>query len=543
METDCIETLASWSLIANPGKTKGVGLHNGTTPFFGSKESIKILSLLCFSLHAVLLSQPFQKTDEIFYDFRYNRININYNGVFVVGKNITFPSITQTEGYYLVKDFQTFMEYLFREGAYLTKKSRQIAPKFLYSLNQKVTYPTEDVKPRSKQATYHELHLLQHLAEAAKLYEKTSGPNGNFKLIPTERYKQFCVLTETEQYFTLLETFWINVNWRKLTEGRHGRMVMNELHYTFDVLSRQQTGMKLPIDHIGSEINYVVSILENFVAYFSYFGFWEVEQEYEMDNGYQLKGEFKAQSITVTEFGKQMMKCLTKHRPILDWNTVDQQANQQYTNNMSTIFDDIMEKIVEEAAFEQETGNSNRAKLQKELEVMVEKEQEKTKTETEHKEPFIQPFISIFSKRELQKTLTKPVKEWKGGAYTFKVILGGGVWRRIEMKDTHSLDDLHYAIQQAFDFGNDHLYAFYMDGRRFSDNYYNAPMIDEGPYADEAWLGDLDLVKGQEFLYLFDFGDEWNFNVKLEKIDPQSVGPEQAQIIASKGEPPEQYAW
>lgn len=53
-----------------------------------------------------------------------------------MGKITTFPSISKTDGAYLVKDFQTFMEFLFKEKAYITKRARQIAPKFLCSVNQ-----------------------------------------------------------------------------------------------------------------------------------------------------------------------------------------------------------------------------------------------------------------------------------------------------------------------------------------------------------------------------------------------------------------------
>ncbi len=113
------------------------------------------------------------------------------------------------------------------------------------------------------------------------------------------------------------------------------------------------------------------------------------------------------------------------------------------------------------------------------------------------------------------------------------------------MQDTATLDDLHRAIQKHFCFDDDHLYAFYMDGNKFSDDCYNSPISGDEPNAEKAEVGDLDLIEGQDFLYLFDFGDEWTFNIKLEKINSQTDTNvlEEVQLIDGKGEAPEQYSW
>jgi hypothetical protein len=43
-------------------------------------------------------------------------------------------------------------------------------------------------------------------------------------------------------------------------------------------------------------------------------------------------------------------------------------------------------------------------------------------------------------------------------------------------------------------------------------------------------------------LYLFDFGDEWKFDVELVGIDKETPFPLKPQIAESKGEAPEQYS-
>ena len=54
-------------------------------------------------------------------------------------------------------------------------------------------------------------------------------------------------------------------------------------------------------------------------------------------------------------------------------------------------------------------------------------------------------------------------------------------------------------------------------------------------------IGRLGLERGQRFLYLFDFGDEWKFNVRVEEILDSDVPPIRPLVIGSKGEAPEQY--
>ncbi|WP_420825513.1 IS1096 element passenger TnpR family protein [Thermanaerosceptrum fracticalcis] len=68
-------------------------------------------------------------------------------------------------------------------------------------------------------------------------------------------------------------------------------------------------------------------------------------------------------------------------------------------------------------------------------------------------------------------------------------------------------------MQEAFRFNDDHLFAFFMDGKPWSRNAYWSKEDNHPPYVDNAVIGQLGLVRGKSFLYLFDFGDEWKFDV------------------------------
>lgn len=241
--------------------------------------------------------------------------------------------------------------------------------------------------------------------------------------------------------------------------------------------------------------------------------------------------------------------------------------------------------------------------------------------------------------------------------YTFHITLPDhkGVSRKVELPAEATLEWLHYAIQDAYNFNADHLYSFFMSGKAWdesteytlpedADPWGDGPLDDDeeadaeflneygdlltestrqpltpdqmrnvlqmlksdpearqlvmkvmseqmglppamvqmllgnientvsgmsdeqlkqmlqmgSPFAaaaddddeDEEAAGDvrttplasLNLRKGQNFLYLFDYGDEWRFNVKLHAInengDPDAEYP---RIVESVGAAPQQY--
>ena len=74
-----------------------------------------------------------------------------------------------------------------------------------------------------------------------------------------------------------------------------------------------------------------------------------------------------------------------------------------------------------------------------------------------------------------------------------------------------------------------------MDGKRWSRERFTFPFEDEGPHVDEPIIGELGLYVGQNILYLFDYGDEWEFRVELEEIRPEAPKPMKPKIVEKKG--------
>ncbi|MCQ6277246.1 plasmid pRiA4b ORF-3 family protein [Bacillus sp. V3B] len=165
-----------------------------------------------------------------------------------------------------------------------------------------------------------------------------------------------------------------------------------------------------------------------------------------------------------------------------------------------------------------------------------------TVEEEKETKSLVELLTPLFPNGELTTTLKKSPPSSIAGTYLFKVKLRSSCWRVLQVSSTHTLLDLHYLIQRAFHFDDDHLYTFYMDGKKYGENCYNAPMDNFGPYVNEAEIGDLNLYEGQGFLYLFDFGDEWEFDIQVLKIieDEENAAP---RILEEHGEDPDQYGW
>ncbi|MFD3157923.1 hypothetical protein ACFIJ5_13795 [Haloimpatiens sp. FM7330] len=159
----------------------------------------------------------------------------------------------------------------------------------------------------------------------------------------------------------------------------------------------------------------------------------------------------------------------------------------------------------------------------------------------EFEEEFYIAFKKIFKDGKLENVLPRNSNKFKDGIYTFKVYIDKGVWSKIKLNATHTLEDLHDYIQAAFDFDNDHMYSFFMDGKAWSNNKFTCPYEDEGPHVDEVKIGELDLNEKQSFLYIFDYGDEWRFKVDVYSIEKMNVSLLEPQIVESKGQPPQQY--
>lgn len=126
-------------------------------------------------------------------------------------------------------------------------------------------------------------------------------------------------------------------------------------------------------------------------------------------------------------------------------------------------------------------------------------------------------------------------------SYIISVSYGTGCYRHIKISGKATLDELSEAILDAFDFDNDHLHAFFMSNRAWDDSscYSSRYAEDDCPDTDNCRLQFIGLEVGKKFLYIFDFGESWEFQCKVLKVlDEDTEIPE---LIRTKGDAPEQY--
>lgn len=188
--------------------------------------------------------------------------------------------------------------------------------------------------------------------------------------------------------------------------------------------------------------------------------------------------------------------------------------------------------------------------------------------------------------------------------YTFHISLPKATqcWRKIELRADQTLEQLHLAIQDAFEFDDDHLYSFFLSGKPWDqDTEYSLPQsaaqydqlfADESAESEEPeltpeeyerrlvevarqqgvsvqelkerielWnqiskeveeeelardvrrikLNELNLETGREFLYIFDYGDEWRFSIRVHAITAEAPDGDYPRVVQRVGRPPRQY--
>lgn len=126
--------------------------------------------------------------------------------------------------------------------------------------------------------------------------------------------------------------------------------------------------------------------------------------------------------------------------------------------------------------------------------------------------------------------------------YVFKVALkyNKRIWRRIEILGNQTLGDLDYITRQAFNHDpGDHLSEFY-SGKIWQSQGFGE--IGPGGYGSGAKkkIDQLGLTESSTIEYVYDFGDDIQHVVKLEKIVDPAEGVKYPRI-KSKNKPKYQY--
>lgn len=117
------------------------------------------------------------------------------------------------------------------------------------------------------------------------------------------------------------------------------------------------------------------------------------------------------------------------------------------------------------------------------------------------------------------------------------------IFRIIEVSGGTKLDHLHKIITNAFDFDDEHLYMFSLKRKKYDSDGYYAPGSGAGGHsAARTRLNELGLKPRNKILFLYDFGDEWEFDVLVSKITEVDKKIS-SQVIESQGQLEQYEDW
>lgn len=404
-----------------------------------------------------------------------------------------------------VNDFNKFIEFSEIEKPTLSAKAEVFGKKDCFKLNGLLENQKPVSAPNYNQDQYHIIDLMFELSIKGKLYYKGNDAKGKPALVKTPRLDYYLELNNFEKYVFLLQTYWTKYDFtKKFDKWIPINSFFNFLMYIVDSKPGQEI---LKNEKHSTQKIYLEAAA--FQHHLRFFGMGEPELIIREKWAY----EDTIRAFFPTSFGADVAKFLCTEA-LEFWNMYD-----------------LLHLLLP------------RKKFNKKGDIIRICEMEERRLKERKLEPF-EVFKRIFPHDKVVNTVKELSMENVNGVYSFKVSLSKTLWRKIKMSGKHTLGDLHDAIQGAFNFDNDHLYAFYIGGnRRTGKPVYCKEVREGGKAAEETTIQELGLFVGQKLVYLFDFGDCWEFRVELMGIEKEMPLPLTPMIFETKGKSPHQYRY
>jgi len=102
--------------------------------------------------------------------------------------------------------------------------------------------------------------------------------------------------------------------------------------------------------------------------------------------------------------------------------------------------------------------------------------------------------------------------------------LNPAIWRRVVVPDAMTLPKLHRVIQAAMGWSDSHLHEFEIGGKRYGTPDPDWGAGDAVTSEKRATLAGC-LAGAKSFRYIYDFGDNWEHLIKVEKSLPLDAHP------------------
>lgn len=384
----------------------------------------------------------------------------------------------------ILRDFVTFLDFIESNDLPASGVNELLPLKSLRELNALLSKPLDIALKRPVQKSFANINGLFMLGRALGLLILQRSEQSAKFAVDREALIIWQSLNPVERYFTLVET-WI-VRSSVETVGEHANLFNSPLYSLkrlFDNL--QSKGTNIKDDKFFQDRGFLLYGAHN-IALAEMFGWLEIKH-----GAAEAGKSWGIEQIKPTNFGVVMLfKLLEAYETLdFDWENAAEIADIEFDENAFNIL-----------------------------------------------QPIFQPYFPKW-----QNIFRLPQTKTANGIFIFKVSLDKKTWRRIAISSGDVLDDLHDAIQAAFEFGNDHLYEFNFRNRFGKKQRVPHPMCEEEFSTDEFKIEELPLRIGETMKYVFDFGDNWQFTIELEAIEPPNPKFKRAKILESHGKSPEQY--
>ncbi|MGP4074842.1 IS1096 element passenger TnpR family protein [Halobacillus sp. K22] len=386
----------------------------------------------------------------------------------------------------LVRDFQVFLDYIDHEKVTLTKTKGYMQRKHCYQLNQRFEVQNTGVTEKNDQIYYPRVHLFYYLALNGKLMTR----KGN-RLILLDRATEFTRFSDVEKYLFLLETLWVDTDWAVFTD--HEKSVYRSVIKACGGILSQPPEQEIDVPgrtNVSSlfDMGHMVPVL-------SYFGLWNYTLLEKMES---YKQSIHPASIKTTKVGWELLQALLLTRPVSVWNVPARKSEGEWLVNPGRY---------------PEEGNS-----------LIVAEDMAAKAYGLHffcgdgDERFMDRFQDLFETDDLQQTFPREIEEAFQGTYTFRLTHGDAT-ARVQGSAEHTMEDLHIAIQQSYEFEDVHLYSFFMTGKAWTEPSISSPEDwSSEQSADQVLIGETGLKQGDTILYVYDYGEEWRVKIKVEEM-------------------------
>jgi len=425
----------------------------------------------------------------------------------------------------ILRDFDRFLDYLGKSAKLeLTKDKGYLRSADLLALNEQMHFRLSVFNPKSQQPAFALLNTFFHIVRVSQLalVKKDVLAKQSTLSISEDRVRQYDALSDDEKYFFLLESFWCFVNWEEAYDCR----AFWEIHFYLE-LCKMPVGEPIRIADRnlkrGGKMNGPMEVFHPEV--FQAFGLLDLNWDKKLEKR-PTKYSFPYESVVLSGLGKAILPLLMEQRNHVFWGNLD-----PYMSN------EMNKRIYGVVSENEDTDTPN-------INPFAASADESDMADLPYETTFSAAFVAAFPELNIQERLFPIVRPFVGGRYTLRISLNPQCYREIAISAEATLDDLHEVIQDLFDFDNDHLYVFYMDGvTSIHGEAYSDPRgeFDDYKPADVFKIGELGLYQGREFLYVFDFGDNWQFSVLVLGIEPKPIKGADCKLLKSVGKAPEQY--